>query len=80
MARKSATRAEIPMAAAKRVATPVNVVLRSVSGSNSSDRPSEAAVSKWLLKEAEEEKGSDLVSREEVSGAIDLLRNEPDGS
>jgi hypothetical protein len=30
------------------------------------------------LKEAEENKGSDLVSREGVSGDIDLLRNEPE--
>ena len=76
MARNSATRAKTPMAAAKRAATPVNVILRSVSGSNTCDRPSEATVSKGL-KEAEENKGSDLVSREGVSGDIDLLRNEP---
>ena len=78
MARNSATRAETPMAAAKRAATPVNVILRSVLGSNTCGRPSEATVSNWLLKEAEEEKGSDLVSPEGVSGDIDLLRNEPD--
>jgi len=78
MARNSATRAETPMAAAKRAATPVNVILRSVSGSNTCDRPSEATVSNWLLKEAEEDKGSDLVPREGVSGDIDLSRNEPD--
>jgi hypothetical protein len=77
MVRKSATRAETLMAAAKRVATPVNVSLRSVWGSNTCDRPSEATVSKGL-KEAEENKGSDLVSREGVSGDIDLLRNEPE--
>ena len=76
MARNSATRAKTPMAAAKRAATPVNVILRSVSGSNTCDRPSEATVSNWL-KEAEEDKGSDLVPREGVSGDIDLLRNEP---
>ena len=74
MARNSATRAETPMAAAKRAATPVNVILRSVSGSNTCGRPSEATVSNWLLNE--EEKGSDLVSREGVSGDIDLSRNE----
>ena len=74
MARNSATRAKTPMAAAKRAATPVNVILRSVSGSNTCGRPSEATVSNWLLKEAEEEKGS----VEGVSGDIDLLRNEPD--
>ena len=78
MVRKSATRAETLMAAAKQVATPVNVSLRSVWGSNTCDRPSEATVSKGLLKEAEENKGSDLVSREGVSGDIDLLRNEPE--
>ena len=77
MARNSATRAETPMAAAKRAATPVNVILRSVSGSNTCGRPSEATDSNRLLKEAEEEKGSDLVSREGVSGDIDFLRNEP---
>ena len=75
MARKSATRAETPMAAAKRVATPVSVILRSVSGSNMRSRPSEATVSNGLLKEAEEEKGSDLDSREGVNGDIDLSRN-----
>ena len=77
MARKSATRAETPMAAAKRVATPVNVSLRSVWGSNTFDRPSAATVSNGFLK-AEENKGSDRVTREGVSGDIDLLRNEPD--
>jgi hypothetical protein len=77
MVRKSATRAETLIAAAKRVATPVNVSLRSVWGSNTCDRPSEVTVSKGL-KEAEENKGSDLVSREGVSGDIDLLRNEPE--
>ncbi len=66
MERNSATRAETPMAAAKRAATPVNVILRSVSGSNTCGRPSEATVSNWLLKEAEEEKGSDLVSRKGI--------------
>ena len=77
MARNSATRAKTPMAAAKRATTPVNVILRSVSGSNMRGRPSEATVSNGLLKEAEEENGSDLVSREGVSGDIDLLGNEP---
>ena len=76
MARNSATRAKTPMAAAKRAATPVNVILRSVAGS--CDRPSEATVSNGFLKEAEEDKGSDLVPREGVSGDIDLSRNEPD--
>jgi hypothetical protein len=64
------------MAAAKRAATPFNVVLRSASRSNTCGRPSEATVSNSLLKEAEEEKASDLVSRERVSGDLDLSRDE----